>query len=169
MLVILPEHHPFLGPFPPLSLAVNYHDDDDESIDELPRNNPADETDDDNNGSAYGDNNDDDGAVRDNTDDGANNDDMEYEDDDVAADDGSEDDKQRCGKVGDNSDEPVYSHSINDVPGLHRRIIEEAPHIDWDIDTPCDFQVFSINQGAFQDNTVMYLISKTVSGNLQSH
>ena len=37
-------------------------------------------------------------------------------------------------------------------------------HLDWDIDSPHDFQVVAINQGNFNDDTVMYLISKTGSG-----
>ena len=63
------------------------------------------------------------------------------------------------------SNNPAYFYSIDNVPDLHRCIIEEALHIDWDINTPRNFQIVSINQGAFQENTVMYLIFKTGSGN----
>ena len=59
---------------------------------------------------------------------------------------------------------PTFSESIDDVPESHRRIIEETMSDDWDIESPRDFQVVSINQGAFNDDTIMYLISKTRSG-----
>ena len=59
---------------------------------------------------------------------------------------------------------PTYSHSIEDVPPLHRSIIEESMGLYWDIDSPRDFQVVSINQGTFDDDTIMYLISKAGSG-----
>ena len=36
---------------------------------------------------------------------------------------------------------PIYSHSIEDVPPLHRRIIEKSMGLYWDIDSPRDFQV----------------------------
>ena len=36
--------------------------------------------------------------------------------------------------------------------------------VDWDIDSPRDLQVVSINQGTFNDDTIMHLISKTGSG-----
>ena len=50
MLVVLPDHHPFFDPFPPLSLAVITHGEEDECIDEFPINNPANKTNEDNDG-----------------------------------------------------------------------------------------------------------------------
>jgi hypothetical protein len=149
MLAALPEYYPFFDPFQQPSLSVNYHN--------LPISNPA-VDDDDDDGSAYAD-----------ADGNANlssDDDMEYEDDDEAADDDQcrgKDDGEDDGK---DDDAPAYSPSIKDVPDLHRTLIEEALQLDWDIDSPQDFQVISINQGAYNDNTVIYLISKTGSGKL---
>jgi hypothetical protein len=163
MLAVLPENNPFFGQSPCLPFAVNYHDDNEESLYELPTNNPADNSDSEDDGSAFTDDNGDDIICSD--------DDTEYEDDNEAADneddadeDSEGDDDQRHDSVVDNDDAPSYSHSIEDVPALHRTLIEEALHLDWDIDSPRDFQVVSINQGTFNDNTVMYLISKTGSG-----
>ena len=59
---------------------------------------------------------------------------------------------------------PTYTHSIEDVPPLHGRIIKESMGLYWDINSPCDFQVVLMNQGTFHDDTMMYLISKTGSG-----
>ena len=59
---------------------------------------------------------------------------------------------------------PTFSYSIKDVPELHRNIIEHAMNVDWDIDSPWDFQVVSVNEGGFQVNMIMYLISKIGSG-----
>ena len=161
MLAVLPEHHPLFGPFPSLPLAVNYHGYDEEYIDEPPINNPADESDDDD-GSTYSD--DADSLADDSTDEG-----MDYEDDGEddnkdGSDDESYDDDNRANDDNDEGDDPRYSHSIDDVPDLHKRIIQEALDVDWDIDSPRDFQVVAINQGNFNDDTVMYLISKTGSG-----
>jgi hypothetical protein len=147
MLAALPEYHPFFDPFPQPSLSVNYHD--------LPISNPA-VDDDDDDGSAYAD-----------ADGNANlssDDDMEYEDDDEAADDDQCRGKDDGEDDGEDDDAPAYLPSIEDVPDLHRTLIEEALQLDWDIDSPQDFQVISINQGAYNDNTVIYLISKTGSG-----
>lgn len=60
--------------------------------------------------------------------------------------------------------DPSFAHFIDDVPIEHRILIEEALQFDWDIHTPRDFQVVAINEGAFNDNSITYLISKTGSG-----
>ena len=59
---------------------------------------------------------------------------------------------------------PTNSHSIKDVPPLHQCIIKKSMGLYWDIDSPRDFQVVSINQGTLNDDTIVYLILKTGSG-----
>ena len=57
----------------------------------------------------------------------------------------------------------TYFYSIKDVPPLNQCIIKEPMGLYWDIDSPRDFQVVPIDQGTFDDDTIMYLISRTVS------
>ena len=57
----------------------------------------------------------------------------------------------------------TYFYSIEDVPPLNQCIIKEPMGLYWDIDSPRDFQVVPIDQGTFDDDTIMYLISRTVS------
>ena len=59
---------------------------------------------------------------------------------------------------------PTFSYPINAIPELHRNIIEHAMNVDWDTDFPWDFQVVSVNKGTFQDDKIVYLISRTGFG-----
>ena len=63
---------------------------------------------------------------------------MEYE----AEEDTAEEDSHGGDISGDerksNAENPVSAHSINDLPASHRRIIEGALDINWDIDSPRD-------------------------------
>ena len=108
MLAVLPEHHSLFDPFPSLPLAVNYHGDDEDYIDELPINNPADESEDDN-GSVYSEDAD---TLADNSTDEV----VDYEDNDEDdGDDGSDDNEYRHANNDNNEgDDPRYSHYIDE-------------------------------------------------------
>mmetsp|Transcript_11434 Transcript_11434/g.25104 ORF Transcript_11434/g.25104 Transcript_11434/m.25104 type:complete len:717 (-) Transcript_11434:43-2193(-) len=167
MLAVLPEDQPVFGLLPSLSVTVlNCNEvQDSQHPDGFEGGNPAHDSDDvDSESDADGNGNDDDGEHGGDVYDDGNDDEMEYEDDDVDDECSDIEGDGDSNGEGDSPVDPAFSHSIDDVPELHRRIIEEALLIDWDIDKPRDFQVVSINQGAFNDDTVMYLISKTGSG-----
>ena len=144
-----------------LSIAVLDHADaecDDAVEDGLPHPNPAEEDDDnevnlnDSNDNAGNDDEDDDTVT------------SEYEDEDTAAEGGGvfgEDSRADEEPSSTATTMPTSTYSVEDVPELHRAIIEDSMDVDWDIGSPRDFQVVTVNEGAFRDNTVIYLISKT--------
>ena len=173
MLAVLTKHQPYFRIDPPQSVDLltndEYYYDDyayDQPSHDYVGDNLADRDDEHN-----GENDDDDGCAHTNdhhhpvhSAEEDSDDAMEYKvKDDTAEEDshGGDSSNDECQS---NADNPAFAHSIDDVPPSHRCIIKDALNIDWDIDSPCDFQIVSINRGAYSNDTVMYLISKTGSG-----
>ena len=54
-----------------------------------------------------------------------------------------------------------FTPNYEDLPVVHRNIIQQSTHLNWDVSNPREFQIQSIHHGIFYNNLLVFISAKT--------